>query len=855
VISATLLCLYVAYYYALPGQFLRYTGQSAERIATLAAAAFAMALLVGGLRRQVDRLARRNEELLYGDVAERKRTEAELRASQARFAGIVNLSEDAIISIDAEQRITLFNPSAERIFGYRAEEALGQPLGMLLPERFAESHARHIQAFAASADVSRPMNARGAIAGRRRDGAEFPAEASIAKFDVAGEMVLTARLRDISERRQVEERLRGSEEHVRLLVEGVKDYAIFMLDPAGTIVSWNAGAERITGYRAEEIIGRHFTVLYPEEEMHGGKPARELEIAVAEGRYEEEGWRIRKDGSHFLAQVLVTALHDEDGRLRGFGKVTRDITERRRAEDVRRRSQELEAENRRIQEASRMKSEFLANMSHELRTPLNGIIGFAELMHDGKVGPVSAEHKEYLADILTSARHLLRLINDILDLARVETGRLEFHPQPLDVAQVIGEVRQILRATAAQRRIRVEVAVDPALGTVTLDPVRLKQVLYNYLSNALKFTDPEGRVTIRAMPVGPDLLGVDAFRLEVEDSGVGIAAADVGRLFREFEQLDAGRAKRHQGAGLGLALTKRLVEAQGGQVGVVSAPGHGSTFFATLPRMALAGAGPGDEEQGALSVVAPPGGATVLVVEDDAQDRAWLMRTLAEAGYGVEGAPTGAEALAKARQRAFDAVTLDLLLPDMAGWDVLHAIRATPLNASVPAVVVTVVAEREAGVGFAILDFLVKPVSVNDLVAALERVGATSARAATVLVVDDDPGMLQVMERALSRQGLRPICRPDGESGLRAALEERPDAVILDLTMPGMDGFAFLERLRREEHGPTTPVIVWSGRRLTDEERARLAASSQAIVAEHADGAAVLLRELRAHLPPRGAGS
>ncbi|HWQ15667.1 MAG TPA: PAS domain S-box protein [Roseiflexaceae bacterium] len=795
--------------------------------------ALARALLMS-LRRRASRSARRDERAL--------------RVSQARFAGIVNLSEDAIISIDGEQRITLFNPSAERLFGYRAEEVLGRPLDILLPERHREAHARHVRAFAASADASRPMHARGPVAGLRRDGTEFPAEASIAKFAVEGEIVLTARLRDISERLAVEERLRGSEERFRLLVEGVRDYAIFMLDPGGRVVSWNSGAERITGYRAEEAVGRHFSFFYPEEDVRGGKPARELKIAIAEGRYEEEGWCIRKDGSHFLAHLLVTPLYDEAGRLRGFGKVTRDITERKRAEDVRRRSLELEADNRRIQEANRLKSEFLANMSHELRTPLNGIIGFAELMHDGKVGPVSAEHQEYLGDILTSARHLLRLINDILDLARVETGKLEFHPQPCDLAQLIDEVRHILRATAVQKRIRVETAVDPALETVTLDPVRLKQVLYNYLSNALKFTEPEGRVTMRAAPVEPEVLGVEAFRLEVEDSGVGIAPEDVGRLFQEFEQLDAGRAKRHQGAGLGLALTKRLVEAQGGRVGVESAPGRGSTFFAILPCTAHAAGAAADT----LPVAAPPGGATVLVVEDDSDDRSWLMRTLSAAGYGVEGAATGAEALAKARARAFDAVTLDLLLPDMAGWDVLAAIHATPLNAAVPAVVVTVVAEREAGVGFAIQDFLVKPVSVEELLAALERAGVTSAHATAVLVVDDDATILQLMERTLSRQGMRPICRPDAEGGLRVVREERPDAVILDLTLPEMDGFTFLERLRSEEHGRDVPVIVWSGRTLTDAERARLESSAQAIVAKHAGGAAALLRELRAQLLPRG---
>jgi signal transduction histidine kinase len=265
-----------------------------------------------------------------------------------------------------------------------------------------------------------------------------------------------------------------------------------------------------------------------------------------------------------------------------------EIGERRRAE--------AEAER-----ATRAKSEFLANMSHELRTPLNAIIGFAQLLHDGKVGPVSAEQAEFLGDILTSSRYLLQLINDVLDLAKVESGRLEFRPEPVDLARLTDEVRAVLHAVAAGKRIRLETILHPALGPVVLDPAKLKQVLYNYVSNAIKFTPEHGRVTVRVAPEGPD-----AFRLEVEDTGIGIKPEDLGRLFVEFRQLDAGPAKRHEGTGLGLAVTKRLVEAQGGRVGVQSTPGQGSVFFAVLPRTArLAAVRPGAND----AVPGPAGGS------------------------------------------------------------------------------------------------------------------------------------------------------------------------------------------------------------------------------------------------------
>ncbi len=239
---------------------------------------------------------------------------------------------------------------------------------------------------------------------------------------------------------------------------------------------------------------------------------------------------------------------------------------------------ELEAHNRRVQDVNRLKSEFLANMSHELRTPLNAIIGFAELMHDGKVGPVADNHREYLGDILGSSRHLLQLINDVLDLSKIEAGKMEFNPEPVNLTKIIGEVRQVLQTLSASKRLAVEVQVSPAVEQLVIDPAKLKQILYNYLSNAIKFTPEEGRIAVRAIE---ETAGI--FRLEVEDTGIGIPPEEVGKLFVEFQQLEGGTAKKHQGTGLGLALTRKIVEAQGGRVGVQSAQGQGSVFYAVLP--------------------------------------------------------------------------------------------------------------------------------------------------------------------------------------------------------------------------------------------------------------------------------
>jgi signal transduction histidine kinase len=273
--------------------------------------------------------------------------------------------------------------------------------------------------------------------------------------------------------------------------------------------------------------------------------------------------------------------------LEDFGGEKRRLEEMQRA--VLNILEDLDVEKRNALEANRMKSEFLANMSHELRTPLNAIIGFAKLMAHGKVGQVSSQQQEFLGDILKSSNHLLQLINDVLDLAKVEAGKMEFHPEAVDMTQLIGEVRDILRAVSAAKQIHIDTEIDATCNDLELDPAKLKQVLYNYLSNALKFTPENGRVSIR---VRPD--DTSSFRLEVQDTGIGIRPQDVKSLFTEFRQLDSSASKRYQGTGLGLALTRRIVEAQGGRVGVDSSVGRGSTFFAVLPRRPFTSPGGGE---------------------------------------------------------------------------------------------------------------------------------------------------------------------------------------------------------------------------------------------------------------------
>ena len=525
-------------------------------------------------------------------------------------------------------------------------------------------------------------------------------------------------LREASETRTriaFEKELRLSEERYRSAFELAPE-ALLTFDLDGLeIVDANLAAVKLYGRSVEELRTGNFvdnSAVTLADGRDSLAVATDILLRMRAGQpVAPFEWLARnRDGEEIPVEVHLVRLAGDHPRLVRMTII--DLRERRKLEEIRQRTIELELQNRRIQEANRLKSEFLANMSHELRTPLNAIIGFSELLHDGQVAPTSPEHHEFLGDILTSGKHLLQLINDVLDLAKVEAGKLDFRPEKVELAKLVNEVVSITRTTAAQKRINVDAMVASELVDIIIDPSRFKQVAYNFLSNALKFTPEQGRVTVRCLADSPE-----TFRLEVEDTGVGIAPADLGRLFVEFQQLEQGAAKRHQGTGLGLALSRRLVEAQGGSVGVRSTPNVGSTFHAVLPRQcAIAPTVPRT-----LTPRTRTGTRTILIVEDDDRDRELIASTLAGVGYGFEIARTGKDALARCQERPFDAVTLDLLLPDMSGLDVLDTLRVGGWLRDTPVIVVTIVPDVKTAMS--VSEILRKPLDGGALLSALERAG------------------------------------------------------------------------------------------------------------------------------------
>ncbi len=503
--------------------------------------------------------------------------------------------------------------------------------------------------------------------------------------------------------------LKESEERFRLLVEGVCDYGIFALDPDGKVVSWNTGAERMTGYTAGEIIGQNFASFYPPE-TRDSAPARKLSEAAANGRAEEEGWRIRKNGTRFWTHAVVSALYDDTGHLRGFSKIARDVTERKRFEEA------LLAAREDAVRANNAKSEFLSRMSHELRTPLNSILGFAQLL---ELDVADEDSRASVAQILRAGRHLLSLIDEVLDIARIEAGRMDLVVEPQPVGEIIAEAISLAGplCSKSQTRIIVEEPAETAV-TVLADRRRLLQVLLNLLSNAVKYNHHGGTVVIG------HYARESCVRIDISDDGPGIPHERIGRLFTPFDRLGAERAGE-EGTGLGLALSKQLVEAMRGTLSFQNRPEGGAIFCCELPRGRPLLAPAKAPNLATSTKRAKAEQKLILYVEDTLASLALVEKLIERRSERLLPSMQGRLGLSLALEHRPDLVLLDLDLPDISGWDVLRQLRADPRTQTIPVVIVSAdvrsevrdSARREGAAGH-----LTKPLDIDQFMATLDEV-------------------------------------------------------------------------------------------------------------------------------------
>jgi len=661
---------------------------------------------------------------LVEDITGRKRAEGMLRSTLQRFYSVLSSMDNGVLLMTNEDTVEFVNLALCNLL--RLKESPDELVGLSSSDMFGKLEHACLHRDKALARIKGIIRRGQPVKGEEislRDGRTCLRD--FVPLTVDGESRGRLWLHfDITERKRAEEDLRESEERFRLLVRGVRDCAIYMLAPDGTVTSWSAAAEQMFGYREEEIVGQHRGVLFTDEQRAAGRPQRGLEEALAIGSSEEEAWRVRKDGSRFWANALVTPLRDDAGNLRGFGNVTRDFTDRKRAENRLRESEErLRASESALREADRQKNQFLAMLSHELRNPLAPIRNSLYILD--RAAPGGEQAKRAQAIIHRQIGQLTWLIDDLLDVTRIAHGKIELQRERLDLNELAHRAVEDHRAVFAKNELRLEVLPAPAEVWVDGDRVRLAQVVGNLLQNAAKFTPRGGKTTVS---VESDLARRQA-TLTVRDTGAGIQPEMLPRLFQAFAQADATLDRSKGGLGLGLALVKGLVEMHGGSASAASdGPGKGATFTITLPldvtaaRILPAWPGPG--------VAAEP--RRVLVIEDN-EDAANTLREVLEFDeHVVEVAYTGREGLEKAHAFHPDVVLCDIGLPEMDGYEVARTMRADPELSHVALVAVSGYAQpedvetaREAGFDA----HLAKPPSIDTLERALAEVGNASRSA------------------------------------------------------------------------------------------------------------------------------
>ncbi|HEY0670843.1 MAG TPA: response regulator [Longimicrobiales bacterium] len=769
---------------------------------------------------------------------------------------IFNSANFSSIATDAKGVIQIFNVGAERMLGYTAAEVMNK----VTPADISDPNELVARAESLSTEFATPITpgfealvfkaSRGIediyeLTYIRKDRSRFPAVVSVTALRDTHDAIIgflligtdnTARKQIEDERMKLDQRLRDQHFYTRSLIESNID-ALMATDPRGIITDVNKQTEALTGCTRDELIGAPFKNYFTDPT----RAEAAINRVLAEGKVTNYELTARaRDGTLTVVSYNATTFHDRDRVLQGVFASARDMTELKRYE------QTLQQKNAELEAASRMKSEFLANMSHELRTPLNAIIGFSEILRDGLMGDLTDKQRGFIGDIFNSGTHLLSLINDILDLSKVEAGKMLLDLEPVNIASLLRNSLSIVREKAADRNVHLTLqAADDDLGLIQADARKVKQIVYNLLSNAVKFTGNDGRVTLCARRVARDQVGklhgswpgrtfelpdsefTDFLEIGIVDSGIGISAEGMEHLFQPFNQIDGGLARKFEGTGLGLAMIKLLAELHGGGVAVQSAKAEGSRFTVWLPfRIAGDEALPGlvapllpHLEAGAEKPVA-------MVVEDDL-NAAELVRVQLEAeGFKVLHAATAEDALQLATQQPLALITLDIMLPQMDGWQFLSRLKQVTALSTIPVVIISIVADSDKGLALGAAAVMQKPVSRKELYMSLLKLGllpSSQGDTLKVLVVDDEPNAVEMVAASMEDfAGISVLRAYGGEEAIDIARRELPDLILLDLLMPEVSGFDVVEALRERADTADISIIILTAKHLTPDDRDKL---------------------------------
>ncbi|MBI5970785.1 MAG: diguanylate cyclase [Deltaproteobacteria bacterium] len=623
-------------------------------------------------------------------------------------------------------------------------------------------------------------------------------------------------------------------------LEGVFDDSgdmIIVADTDGRILKFSKGGTRILGYSHHEVVGRNVEEFYADREER-----RKIVKTVKEkgAVHNREAVLLKKDGNPVDISLTISQFKDASGAVIGTVGVSKDITVekrmRRELEELNKnledkvieRTRDLEKANLELKKANELKGRFIANASHELRTPLHSIIGFADVLLQKGFGELNEKQNKYLNTILTSGKHLLHLVNNILDLAKIDAGKSQLSYQKFQIKAAFEEVEIVLKALADRKTIAIESQADAGVTEFTADKVKFKQILYNLLSNAIKFTPDGGRVGFSAARfVNDDKLpwaakGQDLMKLTVWDTGPGIKAEDRERIFEEFEQLDS--SKNTEGTGLGLSLTRKLIEIHGGRIEVGGDAGNGAVFTVYLPFIST------DADASAPQPPLPPFfpfpamkevGALVLVVEDDMPTVELITIHLTQAGYRVEHAYDGLEAIRKARELKPFVITLDIMLPKKDGWEVLQALKADPETKDIPVIIHSIVENTELAFALGATDYLVKPLDQSSLVDKLKNIasdGRRKKRPTSVVLITGDNATAGHVSEAIKEDGVIFHHAMDELSGIDLCHAVRPNAILVDVVDPE-SGFGMIKNLKRNPAIYDIPLFVLTSRDLEEAER------------------------------------